>query len=1153
MGSLEILHDLRFDLAPPSRLDSGLAGDLKVAASGLYRLPHYYYAAYGMSSAIRQPYITLAQLGANAHYLQGLTDYCETASGNNTGTVFLWESVKPSSVKLVSAAVLRLTGNLDHIQVGPCVRASDGTGVDAAGKKCYAVELHYNAGTTAWDAKVFRYADYNVIEAGNPFGDGAVGSKVLIGTVASVAAKFPGASGTDPLKFLDLMVGLRATGNVGAVVTLSVYVAAINKQSTGGPAVYTAGAAVPKTSAAAGTMTDSAATGTRLDGADQVGVGLKWRYRTAAITAPNFSRVVRNEVMFCDSANTSPATPSVVSAVFDADCDEAVLTLSAFSDTDGTDTHAKTRVLLYEAPAASFAAPYPTRDGGFQTDLTSITLSDLAPGKVYAVRVQYLDSDGDVSPLSAFFTLQASRAETTANGLLALTHFYDSPAHFGSHPNAAFDGSGEDQGGLEEVFQLQHDGAAATSFGPVLIRRTDFSVAWTRYYRHWAFRKQSAVTGAATPLYPTILASNFFVKWTHASGVYLGARCTFTDTNGYFVTKYDGDLIGSPGFWVYVVLRRTLKTAKIYTSNVTTDWDNLAVFNGLVAKTAIGINGERVILASYDTGAGKALALYINGFLAGSYLGVLAEQGYGDAGHEYSAVLVERAPTVSITGDAYIQQYGQAVVGGSFLPALPITVAPMERTTGGRMHHPGPFMDPFDSGTDVGGVENAWRMKNGKFAYRSGTAIGNVNGIGLLIYWSPYLASYDYLVRADFFNCAGPVARFTDKNNFIVFVTTSVTGTGGGAGGSDVSRGVQVVFYEAGVAVAIFGATIADYVEGSEIGLQVVNDAETPGRIYVRAFVDGSLVNFAHVSGLGSATAGLMVVDLSASSTLLTGRFGVYRSSTGVVGGYNDATVPSDNTVEICGAIECVAGTGSQPPATPDLAGAGSETTVKVATVLTSSAFSDDDIGATHQSSQWQVRDSGAMQTVYDSGETGAALTAHTVSPLAGSWNPVPGDVAGLNPLTNYAARVRHRDETGLWSAWSGWTAFVTSSPEPSEATIDNLPFYPDEPMVSQDFSEDLVYQTVVSSTETGREQRRGKWTRPKRTFKLAYGPITPEQMDVIWEFFQTVRGRLGIFYFRHPKKNTLHVCRFAEDNLTRQTLEYQIEQAGLALVEVVV
>jgi hypothetical protein len=1149
LGSLEILHELRFDNAYKSYQDSALAGDALTVESGLYRLPHYYMAAYGQSSATRQPYVALVQLGANAHYLSGLVDFAKASSGNNTGTVLLWEADKPAHTKLVSAAVLRVTGNLDHVQVGPCVRASDGSGSDAAGKKCYAVELHYNAGTTAWDAKIFRYSDYNEIETGDPFGDGATGSKTLIGTVASVASKFPGAAGTDPTKYLDLLIGLKATGAVGAAVTISVYVAAIAKNFTGGPTVYSSVVGVPKTLTPTGSVVDSAASGTRLDGADNVGVGLKWRYRAAALTAPNFNRVVRDEVLFCDSAGTSPATPTLVDATYSTDCTEVVLTTSAFSDTDGTDTHAKTRVLLYEAPANAFAAWFPTRDTGFQTDLTSIALSDLAPGKAYSVRVQYLDSDGDVSPLSGFYPLTPTKAQLSAIGLVGLTHFYDSSAHFGSHPNAAFDAAGEDQGGLEEVFQLRHDGEAATGYGPTLTRRTDLSVAWTRYYRHWAFRKQTAVTGASSPVYPTVLASEFFVYWAHNSGVFLGTRCTYTDTDGFFVTKYDGDLIGSPGNWVYTVVRRTLQAGKVYTSNTTTDWDNTVVFNGLVAKTAIGIHGERIIFSSYDSGAGKALALYVNGILAGSYTGVLAEQGYGDAGHEYSAVLVEK----NNSGVAFIQQYGQSLLGSGYLPALPITVDPMARDTGGKMHHPGPFMDPFDSGTDVGGVENCWRMKGGFFSFRTGAAIGSVNGIGMLVHRDPFLATYDYLVRADFYNCSGPIARFTDKNNFIVLYTTSVTGTGLGAGGSDASRGLQVVVVEGGAIVSVFGVTVNDYVEGSQLGLQVVNEPGTPGRIKIRAFYDSTALAMTYVSGSGSASGGLMTVDLSSNSVLLGGRFGVYRSPTGVLGGYNDPAVPSDNTVAVCGSIECVEGLGSEPPAAPTLTGTSGDATVKVSIVVASSAFSDADIGATHAASQWQVRDDVTLATVYDSGEIVWALTSHIVAPDGGNWNPNPGDTPGLNPSSNYSARVRHRDETGLWSPWSGWTAFVTSAPAPAETLAGELPFFPDDPLPSQDFSDDVAFNTLVSTTETGREQRIAKWTAPRRTFKLSYGPVTPEQIDVIWDFFQTVRGRTGVFYFRHPTRGTVHVCRFAEDNMTRQTIEYAIEQVGLALIEVVV
>jgi len=87
---------------------------------------------------------------------------------------------------------------------------------------------------------------------------------------------------------------------------------------------------------------------------------------------------------------------------------------------------------------------------------------------------------------------------------------------------------------------------------------------------------------------------------------------------------------------------------------------------------------------------------------------------------------------------------------------------------------------------------------------------------------------------------------------------------------------------------------------------------------------------------------------------------------------------------------------------------------------LTSTAFSDDDVGDTHAYSQWQVTtssDTTYANPVFDSGEDASNLVSIFVSPLV--------------QLTDYICRVRHEDNNAGWSAWSANDSFTTTAVEP--------------------------------------------------------------------------------------------------------------------------
>jgi len=89
---------------------------------------------------------------------------------------------------------------------------------------------------------------------------------------------------------------------------------------------------------------------------------------------------------------------------------------------------------------------------------------------------------------------------------------------------------------------------------------------------------------------------------------------------------------------------------------------------------------------------------------------------------------------------------------------------------------------------------------------------------------------------------------------------------------------------------------------------------------------------------------------------------------------------------------------------------------VSLTTVLRSSAFSDPDSGDSHAYSRWQMTDAPGdySNPVFDSGTDNSNLTSIAV----------PSET--LDENTTYYWRVRHQDNHGNWSAWSGETQFKT-------------------------------------------------------------------------------------------------------------------------------
>jgi Leucine-rich repeat (LRR) protein len=139
----------------------------------------------------------------------------------------------------------------------------------------------------------------------------------------------------------------------------------------------------------------------------------------------------------------------------------------------------------------------------------------------------------------------------------------------------------------------------------------------------------------------------------------------------------------------------------------------------------------------------------------------------------------------------------------------------------------------------------------------------------------------------------------------------------------------------------------------------------------------------------------------------------------------------------------------NNPPDQPsNLSPANGATGVSLTPTLTSSAFSDSDVGDTHAASRWQIRTSSGSYSspVFDSGTDTSDLTSIAI----------PSGI--LTYSTTYYWHARHQDNHGAWSSYSSETSFTT------------IPSPPASPPP-------ITYSLQISSTEGGSVTTPGEGT----------------------------------------------------------------------------
>lgn len=71
-------------------------------------------------------------------------------------------------------------------------------------------------------------------------------------------------------------------------------------------------------------------------------------------------------------------------------------------------------------------------------------------------------------------------------------------------------------------------------------------------------------------------------------------------------------------------------------------------------------------------------------------------------------------------------------------------------------------------------------------------------------------------------------------------------------------------------------------------------------------------------------------------------------------------------------------------------------------------------------------------------------------------------------------------------------------------------------------FKENVVWNTLLTKYEDGKEQRRRKWSQPKRDYEVTLKARTDIVSKQVWDFYNAREGAFGTFYFENPNESPI-------------------------------
>lgn len=88
---------------------------------------------------------------------------------------------------------------------------------------------------------------------------------------------------------------------------------------------------------------------------------------------------------------------------------------------------------------------------------------------------------------------------------------------------------------------------------------------------------------------------------------------------------------------------------------------------------------------------------------------------------------------------------------------------------------------------------------------------------------------------------------------------------------------------------------------------------------------------------------------------------------------------------------------------------------------------------------------------------------------------------------------------------------------------------YPASPAPNDPVSVTPIWKTNVTSLDSGKEQRRQKWSFPKYDVSLNYDLIIPQSnMQILWDFYMARKGAAEAFYF-YFRRSGAHKAQFVD------------------------
>ena len=94
-------------------------------------------------------------------------------------------------------------------------------------------------------------------------------------------------------------------------------------------------------------------------------------------------------------------------------------------------------------------------------------------------------------------------------------------------------------------------------------------------------------------------------------------------------------------------------------------------------------------------------------------------------------------------------------------------------------------------------------------------------------------------------------------------------------------------------------------------------------------------------------------------------------------------------------------------------------------------------------------------------------------------------------------------------------------------------------------------FRTVVSDFESGKEQRRQKWSADRKRFHLVY-VVSSTVAALILAEFETLKGAYSTMSWTNPADTTSYTVRFVEDSLSLQYLTTTAVRLEFDFIEVI-